>query len=59
MSKAVIKNTLDIFLDVRVDEEKTNNISIALDEFDTEILADAIDQALKKERTDEDKSESQ
>ncbi len=57
MSKAVIKSTLEAFFGVRVDEDEENksenNISVAVDEVDIEILTDALDQALEKEKTDE------
>ncbi len=54
-SKEIIKNTLDAFLGVRTDEENKsdNNISIAIDEFDTELLSEAIVQALEKAKTNE------
>ena len=53
--KEIIKNTLDAFLGVRTDEENKsdNNISIAIDEFDTDILSEAIVQALEKAKTNE------
>ena len=52
--KEIIKSTLVTFLSVRVDEDEVentienNNIGIALDEVDAEILSEAIDQALEK-----------
>ena len=52
--KQIIKNTLVTFLSVQVDEDEientieNNNIGIALDEVDAEILSEAIDQALEK-----------
>ena len=52
--KEIIKNTLVTFLSVQVDEDEVqntienNNIGIALDEVDAEILSEAIDQALEK-----------
>lgn len=59
--KEIIKNTLDAFLSIRIDEgdEENSNIhagGVAVDEVDTEILSDAIVQALEKEKIDENKN---
>jgi len=54
--KEIIRNTLDAFFGVRIDEgenETDNNIGIAVDEVDVEILSEAIDQALEKENNNE------
>ncbi len=65
MSKTVIKNVLDAFLGVSIDtdesddEIKNNNITIAIDEFDTDILSEAIEQALKKEKSNENTNQFQ
>ncbi len=59
--KEIIKNTLDAFLGVRIDEENNNelsNVGVAIDGLDTEILSDAIDQALEKEKSNENSNQS-
>lgn len=55
MSLVVIKNTLDDFFAVKKDEDNPNGV-IVIDEVDTEILSKAIDEALEKEKTDENKN---
>ncbi len=66
MSKTVIKNVLDAFLGVSIDTDESddeiknnNNITIAIDEFDTDILSEAIEQALKKEKSNENTNQFQ
>jgi len=52
--KQIIRNTLNSFFGVEVDEvNKENNIHIAIDKVDVDILTDAIDQALGKEKRNE------
>ena len=52
--KQIIKNTLDAFLGIKVDEDDVvGGLNMVIDEVDTEILADAINQALEKEKLDE------
>ena len=55
--KQVIKNTLNAFFGVEVDENENtnenNNIPLAIDKVDVEILSDAIDQSLEKATNNE------
>ena len=55
--KKIIKNTLVAFFGVKVDESENesenNNVGIAIDEVDVDILSEAINQALEKDKTDE------
>lgn len=52
--KQIIKDTLDAFLGIKVDEDdEMGGLNMVIDEVDTEILADAINQALEKEKQDE------
>ena len=52
--KQIIKDTLDAFLGIKVDEDDVvGGLNMVIDEIDTEILADAINQALEKEKLDE------
>ena len=51
--RTIINDTLKAFFSVGDEADKNDSISISVDSVDVDILTDALDQALEKERNDE------